>query len=348
METSVPASDLDSEKRAIRFYKDLLAEVAALPGALHVGATGALPGHTMSDGSYWIDYLPKELNVSAPQAVFSMVAAGTFATLKIPLLEGRDFNDGDTYDAPLTAVINEKLAKEAFPGQDPIGHRMYCGFDLDSLKSMTIVGVIADIRQEGPAKPPNAEIIMPYQQHPSRAGETIDVLVRTAMDPMTLAEALRGQVRQLSPDVPVKFTTVEASLSEDAAAPRFRTLLLGVFAGLAVCLAMAGVYGVMSYVVGQRANELGLRMALGASPGDVLRLILRQALALAAAGIMVGLACAAAVTRLLQSMLFEVKATDLRTYVAVTAAMAAIALLASYIPARRAMRADPITALRYE
>src|SRR6185295_8100669 len=240
MSTSVPASDLESARRATRFYKDLLAEVATLPGVLHAGATMAAPPNTASNGGYWIDFLPKELNVSAPQAVFSVVAPGTFATLEIPLKNGRDFNDGDTYDTPFTAIINEALAKAAFPGQDPIGHSIYCG--LDSMNPMRIVGVVGDIRQDGPARPPQPEIYMPYQQHPMPA-TGLSVLVRTPFDPNALAGAMRDKVTKLSADVPVKFTTIEASLTENVAAPRFRTLLLGIFAGLAVCLAMAGVYG---------------------------------------------------------------------------------------------------------
>ena len=303
------------------------------------------PGHTASDGGYWIDFLPKELNVSAPQAVFSVVSPGTFATLGIPLKRGRDFNDGDTYDAPFAAVINEALAKAAFSGQDPIGHSIYCG--LDSMNPMKIVGVVGDIRQNGPARPPSPEIYMAFQQHPLPATD-LSVLVRTSFDPSAFSEAVRDKVHKLSADVPVKFTTMEASLTENVAAPRFRTLLLGIFAGLAVCLAMAGVYGVMSYVVGQRANEIGLRMALGANRGDVLRLVLRQAAILTAAGIVIGLAGAAAVTQLLTSMLFGVKASDPLTYVAVVALLALVALVASYIPARRAMHVDPMVALRYE
>jgi putative ABC transport system permease protein len=323
----------------------LLTEVATLPGALNVGATMAAPPNTASNGGYWVDFLPKELNVSGPQAVFSVVAPGTFATLGIPLKNGRDFNDGDTYDAPFTAIINAALAKGAFPGQDPIGHSIYCG--LDSMKPMKIVGVVGDIRQDGPARPPSPEIYMPYQQHPEPASD-LSVLVRTPFDPNALAGAMRDKVTKLSADVPVKFTTIEASLTENVAAPRFRTLLLGIFAGLAVCLAMAGVYGVMSYVVGQRVNEIGLRVALGASPADVLRMVLRQSLVLTGIGIVVGLAGAAAVTQLLTSMLFGVKATDPMTYALVVAMLIAVALLASYVPARRAMRVDPMVALRYE
>ena len=345
MEADVPASDLEGARRATRFYKELLAQAGTMPGVLNAGATRTTPGHVSSNGSYWIDHLPKELNVTAPQAVFSVAAPGTFATLGTPLLSGRDFNESDTYDAPFSAVINQKLARDAFPGQDPTGHVIYCG--LDSLNPMKIVGVVGDVRQYGPARPPSAEIYMPYQQHPGPAAG-MSVLVRTAIEPTALIETLRGKVHALSADVPLKFTTMEASLSENVAAPRFRTLLLGIFAALAVCLAMAGVYGVMSYVVGQRANEIGLRMALGASPRDVLRLVLRQALSLTSAGIAIGLASAAGVTQFLASMLFGVKATDPLTYIAAVALLGVAALGASYIPARRAMRVDPIVALRYE
>jgi predicted permease len=353
MEASVPVrrafstapSDVESARSATRFFKELLAEIGTLPGVLNVGATMAAPPNTASNGGYWIDFLPKELSVSAPQAVFSVVAPQTFATLGIPLEKGRDFNDSDTYDSPFTAIINVALANAAFPGQDPIGHSIYCG--LDSMNPMRIVGVVGNIRQDGPARPASAEIFMPYQQHPEPASD-LSILVRTSLEPTALSGAIREQVRKLSTDVPVKFTTIEASLTENVAAPRFRTLLLGIFAALAVCLSMAGVYGVMSYVVGQRANEIGLRMALGASPSDVLRLVMRQSITLTAIGIIVGLAGAAGVTQLLTSMLFGVKPSDPLTYTTVIALLVGVALLASYIPARRAMRVDPMIALRYE
>jgi putative ABC transport system permease protein len=176
----------------------------------------------------------------------------------------------------------------------------------------------------------------------------LSIVIRTALEPAALSEAVRRKANERSAEVPVKFTTMEASLAEKVAAPRFRTLLLGIFAGLAVSLAMAGVYGVMSYVMGQRSNEIGLRMALGASPGDVLRLVLRQALTLAGAGIVIGLAGAVVVTQLLRSLLFGVKATDPMTYAGVVALLGIVVLLASYIPARRAARVAPIVSLRYE
>jgi ABC-type lipoprotein release transport system permease subunit len=209
------------------------------------------------------------------------------------------------------------------------------------------VGIVGNVREYGPATPPSPEIYMPYEQHPQPA-TGLSILVRTSMQPGAISPAVREKIHELSINVPVKFTTMEALNSEGVAAPRFRTLLLGIFAGLAVSLALAGVYGVMSYVVGQRSNEIGLRMALGASRGDVLRLVLRQTLLLAGAGIVIGLAGAAAVTQFLTSILFGVKATDPVTYAAVVALLVLTALGASYIPARRAMRVDPMAALRYE
>jgi ABC-type lipoprotein release transport system permease subunit len=215
------------------------------------------------------------------------------------------------------------------------------------MNGMKIVGIVGNVREYGPATPPSPEIYMPYEQHPQPA-TGLSILVRTSMQPGAISPAVREKIHELSINVPVKFTTMEALNSEGVAAPRFRTLLLGIFAGLAVSLALAGVYGVMSYVVGQRSNEIGLRMALGASRGDVLRLVLRQTLLLAGAGIVIGLAGAAAVTQFLTSILFGVKATDPVTYAAVVALLVLTALGASYIPARRAMRVDPMAALRYE
>jgi putative ABC transport system permease protein len=346
METSVPASEnLESARRAARFYKTLSDEISALPGVSAVGATRILPGQIGSDGSYFIDRPPEPGHFNGPQAVYSVVTPGTFSTLGIPLQRGRDFSGADQYDALFTAIINEALARKSFAGQDPIGRLIYCGLDSD--RPMKIVGIVGDVRQLGPAVAPAPEIYMPNEQHP-RTATGMNVLVRTRAELGALIETLRRKVRALSPDVPVKFTTMEASLAENTAAPRFRTLLLGVFAGLAVILAMAGVYGVMAYTVGQRSGEIGLRMALGANSGDVLRLVLRQGLTLAAVGLVIGLAGAYAASRLLTSMLFEVKPTDPVTYTSVAVLVGMVTLAASYIPARRAARVDPLVALRQE
>jgi putative ABC transport system permease protein len=343
MEAAVPASDLAGRRRASLVYKEALAMVQSLPGVTAAGLDRSPPGDTASDGSYYIDHLPSNYGVNAPQAVFSVVSGGVFQTLGIPLRVGRDFNASDTYDAPFTVIVNDSLARKTFPGENPIGHTLFCGFD--SAKGMTIVGVVGDIHQLGPASSALPEILMPYEQHPM---PDMQLLVRTAGEPGGIADNLRRFVQTRSPDTPVRFTTLEQRLAENVAAPRFRTLLLVAFATLAMLLAMAGVYGVMTYVVGQRTGEIGLRMALGASPGNLLRLILRQGLTLTALGLGLGLAAAMAATTFLRSMLFEVKTTDPLTYAGVAVLLALVALVASYIPARRAMRLDPLRALRRE
>lgn len=345
--TSVPAPDLAAAQRVTRFYKDLLPEIAALPGVTAVGATRVPPGRIMSNGSYFIDRLPgpQERSTSAPQAVFSIVSPGALAALGIPLKAGRDFSARDTYDAPFTALINESLARQTFGTQNPIGRVIYCGFDSD--KPMQIVGIVGDIRQLGPAEPPDPELYMPYEQHP-RPSTSMRLLVRATGDPTALTPTLRRMIADRSPDVPLRFTTMESTLSEVTAAPRFNTLLFSIFAALAVCLAMAGVYGVMAYAVSLRAGEIGLRMALGASPGSVLRMVLRQGLSLAAIGLAIGLAGAAAATRLLSTFLFGVQPGDPATYTAVAFVLVTAAAVASYVPARRATRVDPLVALRQE
>jgi predicted permease len=277
--------------------------------------------------------------------VLSIVAPGTFAALGIPLKSGRDFSDSDTLDRPFVAVVNEALVRKSFPNQNALGRTIFCPFD--SFKSMTIIGVVGDVRQRGPELEPMPECYMTYGQHAFN-GATLSVVARTVGDPNGLTETLRRLARERSPDVPMKFTTMETTLSESVAAPRFRTLLLAVFAGLALCLAMAGVYGVMAYAVSQRSNEVGLRIALGASTGSVLRLVLSQGLALAGLGLALGLAAAVTVTRLLTSMLFRVQSNDPVVYLAVTVLLGMVALVASYVPARRASKIDPLTAIRQE
>jgi len=345
--TSFPASTLKDAQGATKFYKNVFADVAALPGVSAMGATMAPPGTIRSNGGYWVDHLPSmdKIGLTSDQAVFSVVAPGTFQTLGVPVKAGRDFNSGDGYEAPFTAVVNEELARKSFGGQNPIGHTIYCG--MDSPNPMVIVGVVGNVRQWGPARASWPEIYMPYEQHPFFAS-ALNILVRTPNDPNSLSETLRRKIRERSPDVPVKFTTMEASLAANVAAPRFRTLLLAIFAGLAVCLAMAGVYGVMAYVVSQRSNEIGLRMAMGARSFDILRLVLGQGLALVAIGLVLGLGAAVAATRVLTSVLFEVKPNDPLTYAAVSAVLVVVAVAACYFPARRATLVDPLVALRQE
>lgn len=350
MRAMVPRRNTPEEKRrADQFFKDVLSQTAVLPGVLAAGATMAPPGRfesTSSTGSYFIDHVPPQADYStAPSAVNSIVAPGTFAALGIPLKSGRDFSDSDTQDAPRTAVINDALVRKSFSGENPLGRTISCGFD--SFEGMTIVGVVGDVRQYGATQEPMPECFMPYQQHPYNA-TMLSIVVRTAGEPTALADAIRRLAGERSPDVPMEFTTMEAKLSETVATPRFRTLLFGVFAGLAVCLAMAGIYGVMAYAVGQRSNEIGLRLALGASAGSVLRLILGQGLVLAGLGLALGLAAALASARLVATMLFQVQPNDPHVYLAVALLLGLVTLVASYVPARRATKIDPAIALRQE
>jgi putative ABC transport system permease protein len=349
MKASYPASDRQGEERARRFFKQLLSDIAGVPGVSAAGATMGPPGHVESAGSYWTDHLPQRTRTNPEgtvDAVFSVATPGTFRALGIPLIRGRDFSDSDAAGAPLTAVINETLARKAFPGQDPIGRLLFAGFDSD--KAMKIVGIVGDVRQWGPARRPDSEIYMPFEQHMAGAGTTLIVVVRTSGVPEALTDTLRRTVHDLAPDVPVKFTTMEASLSEEVAAPRFRTLLLGIFAGLSICLAVAGVYGVTAYIAGQRLNEIGLRVAMGATPSQVLRLILRRAVLLATVGMALGFAGSVAGARLITALLFEVASDDPVIYSAVAVLLGTVMLLASYLPARRASRLDPLVALRQE
>jgi len=345
MRATVPALPLEA---AGQFFSGVLPQIAALPGVSATGAAMAPPGSLSSGsyGAYFVDHMPDQPDqMSGPAAMKNVVAPGTFAALGIPLKSGRDFSDSDTRSQPFVAVVNEALARESFRGENPIGRRIFCPFD--SSEGLTIIGVVGDVRQAGPEREPRPECYMTYRQHAFN-GNTLSVIVRTSGDPAVLTETLRRLTRAISPDVPMKFTTMEAVLSDNVAAPRFRTLLFGLFAALAVCLAMAGVYGVMAYAVSQRSNEIGLRMALGAGKGSVLRLILRQGLTCASLGLALGLAAAFAGTRLLTSMLFQVQPNDPWVYLAVAALLGVVTLLASYVPARRAAQIDPLAALRQE
>ncbi len=345
MKTTVPASSDSGTRRANQFFKGLLADMATLPGVEAAGATTSPPGHIETSTLYWIDRIPKQLDMSGTPALVSVVAPGTFHALGIPLKQGRDFNDSDGPGTPFTVIVNDALVRKSFAGQDPIGRTIFC--PSDSLDGMKIAGVVGDVRQEGQAYAPQPECYMPYQQHRYN-GTTLSVVVKTAGDPRGLMDSLRKMVANRSPEVSVDFTTMGALLAGNVAPDWFRTLLLGIFAGLAVCLAMAGVYGVMAYLAAQRTSEIGLRMALGASPGNVLRLILGQGMTLAMIGVALGLAGAFSVSRLLTSMLFEVKPGDPAIYASVAAMVAAVSFVASYLPARAAASVDPLVALRNE
>ena len=271
------------------------------------------------------------------------MAPGTFEALGIPLKAGRDFRESDTGDRPLVAIVNEALVRRSLAGEDPIGRTIFCNFDRQD--AMTIVGVVGDVRQRNPSIAPAPECYMPYTQHQYN-NRTLHVVLRTTGDPAALAGTVRRLAAGISPHVPVSFTTMEATVSKGVEEPKFRALLFGVFAALAVGLVMAGIYGVMAFTVEQRSREIGLRIALGASTRSVLRLVLRQGLILAAVGLTLGLAAAVAATRLLASMLFEVQPVDPLVYLGVVILLGGVTLMAGYLPARRAAGLDPVEVLK--
>jgi ABC-type antimicrobial peptide transport system permease subunit len=252
----------------------------------------------------------------------------------------------DVYESPFVAVVSASLAKQVFPGENPIGRRIQLGLDSPS-KWVTIVGVVGDVRSDSPGTPPGPEIYMPLRQHPFYANE-IQVVVRTSVPPASVTAAIRQRVAALLPQTAVKFTTMEEMLADSVATPRFRTALVAVFAAVALLLAMAGVYGVMTYITAERTSELGVRLALGATPGSVVRLILSKAAVLAAIGLTVGVAASAALGRFLAAMLFDLKPTDLATHVLVLAAVGLTTVAAAFGPAWRAGHIDPVRAIREE
>jgi predicted permease len=307
---------------------------------------GVPTGQYGSNGGYVVDGQDFRQHLgNLAQATFSLAGPGYFSTMGIPLRRGRDFNPADSYDHQFVAIISESLARQSFPGQDPIGHTIMCG--LDSPKWMTVVGVVADVRQESPASLPGPTLYMPLLQHPYHGNE-VQVVMRAAVSPTSLIGPVRARMRALNPEIATRFTTMEAMVSSSIATPRLRMMLVGLFAGLALLLALAGMYGVMSYVTTQRIPEFGVRMALGASPRNVVALVLGRAAQLVVLGVAVGLALAFSGARVMNSMLFGLKATDAITYAGVLLALTPIVVVAAAIPAWRAACADPVAALRNE
>ena len=349
MYAHVPAHGLQQNLQAARFFDQLYARLRQLPGVVSVaGAMGLPTGQYGSNGSYAVEGKSTMAQIrDLPWANFSLSSPGYFSAMGIPLLHGRDFNERDQYDGLPTVIISQSVAKQSFANENPIGRRIQCGLDSACAKWMTIVGVVGDVRQDSPADPLGPALYMPLEQHPFRANEQ-QVVVRTSVDPATLVAPMQSLLRSLNPEVAAKFTTMQDLVSESVAAPRFRTLLAVLFASLALLLAMSGMYAVMSYVTAQRTSEFGLRMALGAQPGDVMRLVLGRALKLVIWGVAAGLLLALVGNRVVSAMLFGLKSTDALTYTAVLVLLLPVVSLTAAMPALRASRVDPMVALRDE
>jgi predicted permease len=342
----IPANTIEEMVAASRQFDQIVGQVRAMPGVVSAAAAMGVPaGRYKSNGLYFLEG-GSENSRRAPSAGFRLAGPGYFTTLGIPLLAGRDFTERDQYDSTPVAIVSQALVRRSFPaGENPIGRRIQCG--LDRPDWMTIVGVVGDTRTDSRATAPGPELYMPYPQHPWRANE-LQVTVRTTGEPASVQNAVEQIVRARNPRVAVKTTTMTAMQSSAMATPRFRTFLLGSFAVLAALLAMTGVYGLISWQVARRTSEVGMRMAVGASPGDIVRMVLRWSLVLTGIGLACGIGIAAVGTRVVESMLFGVAPADPVTWAAAVGGMLLAALIAAALPAWRAARIDPAVALRQD
>ncbi len=347
--------DLDSPagkqaSSAPRFFRNVVARIRTLPGVRSASVVASLPltGDNIVS-SVEIEGQPTPLG-SRATADFNVVEPNYFQTAAIPLLEGRDFTERDVPKSTPVVIINRTFARHFFPGQDPIGKRVRPGvgngYGPGEPPMREIVGVIGDVKQSDLGSEPAPEVYAPLAQSPFAS---MFVVIRTANDPRSIIEPARRQVASVDKNVPIYYLkTLDQYFAQSEAGPRFVTLLLTGFAGLALLLACLGVYGVIAYNVAQRKHEIGIRMALGAQKGDVLRMIIGEGLKPALAGIVIGIVVALKLTGVLSSLLYGVKPTDALTFVAVSLTLTGVAFAASYIPARRATKVDPMLSLRYE
>lgn len=333
----------DDEKVA-DFSKELLQKTSALPGVEAVGIARILPIiHDLPAGLY-IEGRLREPDNQLPQTNYSSVSPDYFKAMGIPLKTGRPFADRDTSKSPRVAIVSESFAKQFFPGESPLGKRINVTTGPEVFRE--IVGVVGDVKQKGLNRETLPHAYEPFAQAPS---QFMTVVVRTSIDPNSMVSAIRSEVFEIDNELPLQSVrTLDRVIANSIGRQRFTSAVIAVFAGVALLMAIAGLYGVISYAVSQRTHELGIRIALGARVPDVLRLVLKQGMTYVMIGEALGLLGAFALTRLLSGLLFEITPTDALTFSAVTVLLSSVAFLACYIPARKATRVDPLTALRYE
>jgi putative ABC transport system permease protein len=360
MDLSLPwTGDAKSKAGQAVFFANLIERLKQIPGVRNVGAASALPlaEGGLPDGMFLLmsqNEVPKtqdDLGALSQQkervgvADFCVATDGYFQVLGIPLIRGRIFDERDGTNSPHAAVISESLARERWPNQDPIGHMLEFGNMDGDLRLLTIVGIVGDTREYALDAPPRPTVYVDLFQRPSAA---ISVTMLSDADTRSVTGAARGILQELNPEIPAKFQTFSQVYSASLGSRRFNVILIGFFGIVALLLATAGVFGVMAYAVNRRTHEIGVRVALGARSGDVLRMVLREGLRTILIGVAIGIAGALALTRTVQSLLFGVTSTDPLTFGGVTLLLVGAALVACLVPARRAMKVDPMVALRYE
>jgi predicted permease len=341
---ALPQAVYPERNQIAPFYSQLLERVRTLPGVQSAAAVSSLPlAGFDSDAGFVIEGRPALQPDQRPVAWISSVSPGYFRTMGMRLIAGREFTERDNENEPKVVIISEATARRHFPNEDPIGKRIGNGRP-DGWRE--IVGVTADVKHFGLKQDARVSMFFPDRQQPARQ---VFIVVRTAADPLSLSSALRGAVAAMDRNLAVSnISAMEKITAESIGQERFTLLLLGLFSTLALLLAVAGIYGVMSYAVAQRTHEIGIRVALGAQTRDVLKLVVTQGMALVLAGVGIGLASALALTRFIRGLLFGVSATDPMTFAGVAALLALVALVACYVPARRASKVDPMVALRCE
>jgi len=343
----IPEVKYPVEKQA-QFYRDLMSRIQSLPGVQSASSVIPLP---LSGDLFRISFETEGRPVAKgeqPSADFFAVNDGYFKTLGVPIIKGRDFNEHDGEQGQPVIIVNQSFAQKFFPGEDAVGKRIRPGISTSKLEPQMreIVGIVSDVRNRNLNSELRPGYFIPMAQIPFNQ---MTVIARTTNDPHTLITAVQREVHSMDPDVPVfNVKTMDEHISATVAAPRFNTTLLVIFAAVALILTIVGLYGVMSYSVAQRTNEIGIRMALGARITSILGLVFKQAIVLVLIGEAIGLVGAFALARVVSSLLFGVTATDLTTYIAVALILGAVAFLATLLPARRATRVDPLVALRYE
>jgi putative ABC transport system permease protein len=343
---SLPSVRYSNDAQQAEFYRQAIERISIVPGVEAVGAIYPLPyGEGGLSSSFTIIDQPDPGPGARPRANGRMITSGYIRTMGIPLIKGRLFTDQDGADAPKVVLVNEKLARRFFPGQDPLGKRLKLG--LNQIDDAEIVGVVGDVRDRALNKEALPEFYLPYR-YMTQSSMSLAARVKTG-DPLNLAASLRAAVQEIDKDLPVyQVRTMGSRISDSLTRQRFSMTLLTALAGLALALSVAGIFSVISSLVAQRTHEIGIRTALGAQRRDVMRLILGQGMKLTMIGLGVGLVLSFALTRLMGEFLYQVKSTDPMTFVVIPLILAGVALAACWIPARRATNVDPLVALRNE